>query len=82
MNPETDATGEPSAWDNQKRLTGELGELVENRANANDINAKADEINRNVAGLVDAGELDPDMAWALSAGANPYLQDGDTHPDM
>lgn len=62
-----------SLWDQQKRLTGELSEMIGHGAPQGEIDAKADQINRNVADLVDQGEVEPEDAWALGAGRNPHI---------
>jgi hypothetical protein len=47
--------------------------LQERQAPETELAAKADEINRNVAELVDAGQVGVEDAWSMSAGDNPYL---------
>jgi hypothetical protein len=59
--------------DNHRALVAELRALQAADASPEAIAAKAEEVNRAVADMVDAGEVDEEDAWAISAGNNPYI---------
>lgn len=85
-NPEAEPQPQPNKglWDIQVKLVGEMRALYESGADGAAMSAKADEVNRSVANLVDAGEVSTEESRALSAGRNPYVDysydDGDGDP--
>lgn len=64
-------------WDTQSLLVGQFRAMQTSGASPEEIDAVADAINSNVAELVELGELEPEAAWACSAGDNPYLPEVD-----
>lgn len=86
MNQESNVPNaeQPDLWARQQSLTAELRELQASGATDDQIAAKADTINRNVAELVESGQLGAEDGWSLSAGENPYLDraEGYEEPEL
>jgi hypothetical protein len=86
MSPESNVPNaeQPDLWARQQSLTAELRELQASGASEDEIAAKADSVNRNVAELVDSGQLGAEDGWSLSAGDNPYLarEEGHQEPEL
>ena len=56
-------------WSNQKRLVAAIQKATSPEAK----DALGKELNRNVADLVEFGQVPASEAWALSDGDNPYI---------
>lgn len=86
MNQESNVPNaeQPDLWERQQSLTTELRDLQTRGASEAELTAAADAVNRNVAELVDGGQLGAADGWSLSAGDNPYLarQEGHEEPEL
>lgn len=71
--------------DYTRQLWGRQKALVRTVRLANELGAPdkdtEDKLNRNVAELVEAGEVTARDAWSLSIGENPYLLPSDFNED-